>query len=354
MARFLKSKREEIGLSPDALHFRGERKSDKVLLTVIDYDSENLCEVSAENIEEVLHYKNSQTTTWVNVYGLHDEKIMQEISSGFELQSLILSDVMDTHARPKLHEYDNCIYISLKMLVYNEKTNFISSENLVIIIKKDILISFQEKKGDFFEPLRDRIRKSKRRIRTLGTDYLAFAIIDIVFDNYKYIISRIGDKIESLEERLLSKPTKSFLVDFDKFKREIIFLNKSIKPCRDITLELLKMESEFLNDYLEVHLKELNDNINHSIESAESYREILVDQLNIYHTTVSSTLNDVMKFLTVFSVIFIPLTFIAGVYGTNFEYFPEIHFKYGYFMMWGAMILIAVSMIIYFKWKKWM
>ena len=121
-----------------------------------------------------------------------------------------------------------------------------------------------------------------------------------------------------------------------------------------MTLELMKMESEFLNDYLEVHLKELNENITHSIESAESYREILIDQLNIYHTTVSSSLNDIMKFLTVFSVIFIPLTFIAGVYGTNFDYLPELHFKYGYFMMWGVMIFSAISMIIYFKWKKWM
>jgi magnesium transporter len=353
MARYLKTKKEEIGLSPYALHFRGEKKSEKVILRVIDYDEYNLDELSLGSIDEVIKFHTTKSTSWFNVDGLHDENIMQEISNAFDLEPTILADVMNTHARPKIHEYDNCIYISVKMLQYDEVLNYISGENLVIIIKENIIITFQEKPGDVFEPLRERIRKNKRRLRTSSTDYLAFAIMDIVFDNYKYIISELGSKIETIEVDLLNDPQVSLLETINNFKKEIIYLNKSIKPCRELTDDLFKLDSDLLGDDVSVHLKELKDNINQSIESLESYREILSDQLNIYHMTMSSKLNDIMKFLTVFSVIFIPLTFIAGIYGTNFDFLPELHFKYSYFIMWGIMITITISMIFYFKKKKW-
>jgi magnesium transporter len=260
---------------------------------------------------------------------------------------------MNTHARPKIQEYDNCLYISLKMLQYDEKRNFISSENIVIIIKEHILLLFQEKTGDIFDPIRERMRKNKKRIRSSRTDYLAFALMDIVFDNYNYIISQIGEKIESLEIYLLNNAKESTLKEINNFKKEIIYLNKSIKPCREIVVELLKLESELLEAKVFVNFEDLKNNVNQAIESLESYREILADQLQVYHTTISSKLNDIIKFLTVFSVIFIPLTFIAGVYGTNFDYLPELHFKYGYFMMLGFMLILAISMILYFKNKKW-
>lgn len=354
MARYLKSKKEHIGLSPHAIQFRGEKKSDVVLLRVIDYDSENLEECEVKDINEVIKFNETATTTWLNIDGLHDEKIMNEIATQFEFDSLILADVMNTHARPKIQEYDNCIYISLKMLQYDGALNYISSENIVILIKKNILLSFQEKIGDVFEPLRERVRKSKKRIRNSGTDYLAFAIMDIIFDNYNYIISQIGEKIESLEEDLLNNSHESILEEINNFKKEIIYLHKSIKPCQEIVMELLKLDSELLEDKVYVHFEDLKNNLNQALESLESYREILSNQLMIYHTTISSKLNDIIKFLTVFSVIFIPLTFIAGVYGTNFDVLPELHFKYSYFIMLGFMLILAVSMIFYFKKKKWL
>jgi len=223
----------------------------------------------------------------------------------------------------------------------------------VIIIKEHILLLFQEKIGDVFDPIRDRMRKNKKRIRSSRTDYLAFALMDIVFDNYNFIISQIGEKIESLEIYLLNNAKESTLKEVNNFKKEIIYLNKSIKPCREIVAELLKLDSDLLEDKVFVNFEDLKNNVNQAIESLESYREILSDQLQIYHTTISSKLNDIIKFLTVFSVIFIPLTFIAGVYGTNFDNLPELHFKYGYFMMLGVMLVIAVAMIFYFKNKKW-
>ncbi|NEW79310.1 MAG: magnesium/cobalt transporter CorA [Gelidibacter sp.] len=353
MARYLKTKKEHIGLSPYEIHFKGEKKSEQVILEVIDYDSENLEEFIAKDLHEVVKFNKTATTTWLNIYGLHDINIMDEIAKQFELDHLILADIMNTHARPKIQEYDNCIYISFKMLQYDEKKNYISSENIVIIIKEHILLLFQEKIGDVFDPIRDRMRKNKRRLRNSRTDYLAFALMDIVFDNYNYIISQIGEKIESLEIHLLNNAKESTLTEINNFKKEIIYLNKSIKPCREIVVELLKLDSDLLDNKVYVNFEDLKNNINQAIESLESYREILSDQLQVYHTTISSKLNDIIKFLTVFSVIFIPLTFIAGVYGTNFDYLPELHFKYGYFIMLGVMLVLAVSMIIYFKKKKW-
>jgi len=354
MARLLKAKKEHIGLSPHEIHFRGEKKIDDVLLRVMDYDSENLDEFQAKDINEVIKFNQTSTTTWLNIDGLHDEKMMSEIANQFEMDSLILADIMNTHARPKIQEYDNCIYISLKMIQYDDSQNYISTENIVILIKENILLSFQEKKGDVFDPLRERVRKSKKRLRNSGTDYLTFAIMDIIFDNYNYIISQIGEKIESLEEDLLNNAHESILEEINNFKKEIIYLHKSIKPCREIVMELLKMDSELLEDSVYVHFEDLKNNLNQAIESLESYREILSDQLMIYHTTISSKLNDIIKFLTVFSVIFIPLTFIAGVYGTNFVNLPELHYKYSYFIMLGVMLALAISMIFYFKKKKWL
>ncbi|MDP2069448.1 MAG: magnesium/cobalt transporter CorA [Lutibacter sp.] len=353
MARYLKTKKEHIGLSPYEIHFKGEKKSEKVILEVIDYDSENLDEFIAKDLNEVVKFNKTATTTWLNIYGLHDIKIMNDIAMQFELDSLILADIMNTHARPKIQEYDNCIYISFKMLQYDEKRNYISSENIVIIIKEHILLLFQEKIGDVFDPIRDRMRKNKRRIRSSRTDYLAFALMDIVFDNYNYIISQIGEKIEALEIHLLNNAKESTLKEINNFKKEIIYLNKSIKPCREIVVELLKLDSELLDDNVYVNFEDLQNNVNQATESLESYREILSDQLQVYHTTISSKLNDIIKFLTVFSVIFIPLTFIAGVYGTNFDYLPELHYKYSYFIMLGVMLVLAISMIVYFKKKKW-
>jgi len=353
MARFVKKHKQEIGISPDELLFRGEKKIDQVMLRVIDFDANNLKEDVIKSVNDVLKYQDKDSVTWFNVDGLHNTALMEEIADGFHLDKLILAEVMNTQARPKVHEYDNCISLSIKMLQIDEVTDRITVENLSLIITKSVLISFQEKKGDVFEPVRERIRKQKKRIRNAGTDYLAFALLDIVIDNYIYIISFLGEKIESLEEDLLLDPKKSVIEEINIFKRELNFLRKSIKPAREMILALSKIESELIDESTDVHFKELQDNINQASDSSDSYREILSDQLNIYHTTISSKLNDIMKFLTIFSVIFIPLTFIAGIYGTNFDVVPELHYEYSYFIMWGVIVSVAIGMLIYFRKRKW-
>jgi magnesium transporter len=353
MARFVKKDRKEIGLSPDELVFRGKKKLDNVLLRIIDYDADKLEESAVNKVKEVLKFTKKPTVTWFNVDGLHNLEIMEEITTAFGFDKLIIADVMDTQRRPSVQEYSNCISISIKMLQQNEETGKISSENLSLLITDSVLISFQEKKGDVFEPVRERIRNQKRRIRAGGTDYLAYALIDIVVDNYIYIVGVLGEKIETLEETLLQEPRKSVIDEIYNYKRELNYIRKNIMPAKEMILTLSKMESEFIDESTYVHYKELLDNINQATESSETYREILSDQLNIYHTTISSKLNDVMKFLTIFSVIFIPLTFIAGIYGTNFEVLPELHFRYSYYIMWTIMILIAIGMLLYFKKRKW-
>ena len=353
MARFIRKNKKEIGLAPDELIFRGQKKIEQVLLRIIDFDSTNLMENAVKTIRETSEFQHKNTVTWINVDGLHNTSLMEETTAAFNFNTLVMAEVLNTEARPRFIEYDNCTLITIKMLRQDENTGKTIVENLSLILTKTVLFSFQEQKGDVFEPVRDRIRKQKKRIRNGGTDYLTFALLDIVVDNYLYIISLLGEKIETLEENLLLNPNQNIINEINNYKRELNFLRKSMKPAKEMIFSLAKTDSELITESTYVHFKELEDNISQANDASDAYREILSDQLNIYHTTISSKLNDIMKFLTVFSVIFIPLTFIAGIYGTNFEYVPELSYRYSYFIMWGLMIIITVLMLLFFKIKKW-
>lgn len=354
MARFVKKRKEDIGLSPDDISFRGEKKMDQVILRLVDFDAESLTESTLESVKDILAYKQKSTVSWFNIDGLHDNEVIEAIADGFEFDRLVLAEVMDVHTRAKVQEFQDCIVICIKMLQQDHQTDHISVEHLSLILTDTVLLSFQEKKGDVFEPVRERIRSQKKRIRNGGIDYLAFALLDIVVDNYIYIIGVLGEKIEMLEETLLLEPKKSIIENIYRYKRELNFLRKNIAPAKEMIMTLSKMESELIAESTHIHFQELLGNINQATDASETYREILSDQLNIYHTTISSKLNDVMKFLTIFSVIFIPLTFIAGIYGTNFDVVPELKYEYSYFIMWGVMIFVAVGMLVYFKHRKWL
>jgi magnesium transporter len=354
MGRLINKSKSEIGQSPFDLSFRGKKRSDHILMRVIDFDPEKVLEVQLNEFREIKQFMETDTVTWLNVDGLHDSSVIEQIGEIFELDPMMLVDVLDTEQRPKVQEYDECIYISMKMIRYDEKENEIHKEKLSLVIANRLLISFQERQGDVFDPVRERIRKHKRKIRNSGTDYLAFALLDIVIDNYIYIISTLGEKIEQLEDDLIDNPTRDMLEQINDFKREINYLRRLIHPSREMINALSKLDTE-LFDHEEngVHWKELQDNINLATETSDGYREILSDMMNIYHTTVSTKLNDIMKFLTIFSVIFIPLTFIAGIYGTNFDNLPELHYEYSYHTMLAVMVIITIGMIFYFRSRKW-
>jgi len=351
MSRFIKKKKEEIGLSPYALVFRGLKKTEKVWLNAFDYNAETFREYVITTPEQLAELKHSKLTSWLNVYGLDNVKLMEAISYTFGIDNLILSDVMNPTSRPKVQILDNSIYLNIRMI--NQNNSVLSMDNLSIIVSNNILISFQEQKGNFFEPIRERIRKPTNKIRKTGTDYLAFALLDVVVDHYIFVIGELGEEIENLEEQMSVEPGKNFMERINHYKRELNFIRKVIKPAKEMILGLAKLETGLMKDQNRIHFKELIDNINEANDLADSYREMVYDMMNIYHTTMSTKLNEIMRVLTIISVIFIPITFIAGVYGTNFDIIPELHWKWGYFAMLGIMSLTVGGMIWFFRRKKW-
>lgn len=353
MSRYTRKKKEDIGLSPYALIFRGQKKAEHITITAMDFDQEEVREFGIERTEKISALLGKANLSWLNIDGLHDEKRIEEIGALVGVPFHILSDILNPSLRPKVQEFDNGVFITLKMLQFKDESRTISVENLSLILTQGCLLSFQEQKGDVFNPIRERIRKHKNKIRTSGVDYLAFALLDVVVDNYIYIIGLLGEKIENLEDKMTDEPRKELLDEINDYKKELNLLRKNIKPAREMILSLVKLESEILQEENRFHFRELQDNITEAGELSDSYREILYDQLNIYHTVMSTRLNDIMRTLTIFSVMFIPLTFIVGVYGTNFDYVPELHWQNGYFIMWVVMVVVAIVMFLLFRRKKW-
>jgi magnesium transporter len=354
MARFFKKREEIKGLSPGSLIFIGNQKVDNIRIRVIDYDGSQLKEDELKDIAAGAAFKQTNTVTWINIDGLHDHTVMKAIGQTFDLHPLLLEDIMNTGQRPKFEEFENCLFLVLKMLRYDKEKKMIYAEQLSLVLGDTFLLTFQEQPGDVFEPVRERIRKQKARIRASGIDYLAYALLDTVVDNYIFIIERLGEQIEDIEEEVLEKAEPAVMEKINAFRREMNFLRKSVRPAREAIIQLSKLDSELINDQTAPFLKDLQDLITQASEAIDTYRDMLSDQLNLYNSVVGNRMNDIMKVLTIFAAIFIPLTFIAGIYGTNFEYLPELKFKYSYFFFWGILLSVAGVMLLYFKKKKWL
>jgi magnesium transporter len=354
MARFLKKKAATIGQVPGALVFVGEQRVEEVSILVIDYDQNQLSEKELQDISEGLAYKNSSTVSWININGVHDLKLINEIGKGFGLHALVLEDIVNTGQRPRMEEYDNYMFFALKMMSYESADGKIHSEQLTMVLGETFLLTFQEQPGDVFEPVRERIRKQKGRIRKVGIDYLAYALLDSVIDNYLFIIERLGEEIEEIETEILDNPTQEVLSRINAYKREMNYLRKTIRPAREFILQLSRVDSDQIQPETVPFFKDLLDLANQAVDAIDSYREMLSDHLNIYDSRISNRLNEIMKVLTIFSAIFIPLTFIAGIYGTNFENLPELHYHYSYFIMWGVMVVVALFMLRFFRRKDWL
>lgn len=346
-------RKEDIGLSPYELKFRGRHRSDEIHLTLFDIDNEKVHETTIKSVSEFLPYKENNSLIWLNIDGLHNEKLMEELVEKLQIPAEILSDVMEPETRPQSEEFDNGLFISIKMLNHDGENSSMSVDNLSIVVMNNLVITFLEEKSDFFNPVRERIRKHNKRFKTMGADYLAFSLLDVVIDNYIYILGSVGEKIDKLEEKMILNPGKENLKKINLYKSELSSLGRYIKPAKEVVLNLAKSDVDFISQKNQKHYKELRDNIHQAVELLDYYRELLYDELNIYHSSMSTKLNDIMALLTIFSVIFIPITFIVGVYGMNFDNMPELHLRYGYFIIWGVMVLIAVGMLWYFKKKKW-
>jgi magnesium transporter len=354
MPRFIKKQLRKAGASPGTLIHIGEQKVDETRITLIDYDETHLQERVPDTIEEAFPLKDLPTVTWINIDGLHQLDIIEKVGQHFNIHPLVLEDIVNTGQRPKTEEFEDLIFVVLKMLHYNENLEKITSEQFSLVLGPNFLISFQEIQGDVFKTVRERIRKPKTRIRKAGCDYLAYALIDAIVDNYFLILEKLGDKIETLEEDLLENPGPETLQTIHDMKREMIYLRKQIWPIREMINSLVKGESSLINESTSLFFRDIYDHTIQIIDTIESYRDILAGMLDIYLSTLSNKMNEVMKVLTIIATIFIPITFVAGIYGMNFKFMPELEWRWGYVMVWAIIVVVAGIMISYFKKKKWL
>jgi len=354
MPRFIKKQLRKAGASPGTLIHIGEQKVDETQMTLIDYDEEHLQERVLDGIEEAFPLKDLPTVTWINIDGLHQLDIIEKVGRHFNIHPLVLEDIVNTGQRPKTEEFEDLIFVVLKMLHYDENLEKITSEQFSLVLGPNFLISFQEIQGDVFRTVRERIRKPKTRIRKAGCDYLAYALIDAIVDHYFLILEKLGENIEALEEDLLENPSPETLQTLHEMKREMIYLRKQIWPIRELINSLVKGESSLINESTRLFFRDIYDHTIQIIDTIESYRDILSGMLDIYLSTLSNKMNEVMKVLTIIATIFIPITFVAGIYGMNFKFMPELEWRWGYVMVWAIIVVVVGIMISYFKKKKWL
>ncbi|MFH1424352.1 MAG: magnesium/cobalt transporter CorA [archaeon] len=347
------AKTKKPGMSPGSVVYVGKEKEAEVKIDIIDYKETNLEEKPASKVEDCFPFKKKPTVTWMNVTGVHNVEILEKLGKHFDVHPLVLEDIANTHQRPKFEDFDSYIFMALKMLQFDEKKHEISNEQVSIVLGKNFVISFQEHEGDVFDPVRQRIRSGKGRIRKMGSDYLAYALMDAIVDNYFILLEKVGDKIESLEQNILDNPTSEVLNNVYSMKRELIELRKSVWPLREVISNLQRAESKLVKKSTEAYLRDLYEHTIQVIDTIESYRDMVSGLLDFYLSTISNKMNEVMKVLTIFASIFIPLTFVAGMYGMNFDFMPELHWKWSYPLLWVLVSMIGISMFMYFRRKGW-
>ncbi len=344
--------KKTIGAPPGTVVYQGEERTEKVRITLIEYNETEFIEKDFYDLSECLNYVNPAMVMWMNVDGIHREELIEAIGKKFNIHPLTLEDVVNTNQRPKFEDYENYVVAIMKMLYYDTELH---AEQLSVVLMEGMVISFQEVHGgDAFDLIRTRIRQGKGRIRKMKADYLAYALIDAVVDCYFNILEKIGDKIELLEEELIAEPSKETMQKLHFMKREMIFVRKAIWPMRELVNNMDRCETTLIQTSTDIYLRDVHDHVVRVIDTVETYRDLLSGMMDIYLSSVSNKMNEVMKVLTIITTIFVPVTFIAGVYGMNFEFMPELHSRWGYPLTWLAMLTIMFSLMMYFKKKKWL
>lgn len=347
-----KKKSAKFNLSSElpAVSFSGDTK-----IKIIDYDASKFQEKEVEKIEECFPFKETLSVSWINVTGIDQTEVIKQLDDYFGLHPLVLEDIQNLEQRPRMEDFGNYLYLALKILNYDEKKEEINSWQISIILAKNFVITFQPgKETDIFEPIREKIRKNKGKIRKMGTDYLAYRIADAIVDRYFDILEALGDKVEFLEEELVSNPSTKTLQTLHELKKEIVQIRKSVWPLREIINSLERGESSLIKKTTRVYLRDVYYHTVQLIDNIETSRDMLSEMIDIYLSSMSNKLNEIMKVLTIIATIFMPLTFLVGLYGMNFKFMPELSWHFGYPMVLGIIILIAVLMLIYFKRKRWL
>jgi magnesium transporter len=351
--RFIKKREHKIGLPPGTPVYVGEKREEKIRISVVDYDEEFFEEKEVSRLEDCFGLKDTPTVSWINVDGVHDVQITDSLSSNFDLHPLVVEDIVHLNQRPKMEDFGDYIYIVFNMLTYDEDAKEIKGEQVSLILAGHFVISFQERPGDIFDVIRERLRNGKGRIRKMKADYLAYSLIDAVVDQYFVILEKIGERVEELEDLLIQNVQPATMHDIHRLKREMLFLRKSVWPLRESISGLEKLESALIKKTTQKYLRDVYDHTIQVIDTVETFRDMLSGLHDTYLTSISNRMNEIMKVLTIIATIFIPLTFIAGIYGMNFKFMPELDWHWGYFAVWLVIVTIAVIMIAFFKRRKW-
>jgi magnesium transporter len=327
-------------------------RQDNVVITVIEFNEQSITEKVLTDISECLAYKNTPLTTWINIDGIHNIKAVEKIGALFGIHPLTLEDIVNTDQRPKFEDYENYLVVVMKMLYYDIALH---GEQLTIILMENLVITFQEIHGqDAFTPIRKRLHDGNGRVRRYGADYLCYALMDAIVDSYFNILEKIGNKIEDIDEILITNPSPNTIEILHDLKREMIHLRKAVWPVQDLLISFQRSETLLIKSTTDLYLRDISDHSVRVIETVENYRDLISSMMDVYLSSLSHKMNEVMKVLTIMSSIFIPVTFIAGVYGMNFDFMPELHSVYGYVITWIVMLTVMISLAIYFKRKKWL
>ena len=344
---------QKTGQPPGKLIYIGDASDAPVHISVFDYDTDHFEEKTFTNPEDCFKYKNTLTSTWINIDGVHRTDLVEKVGKHYGINTLVLEDVVNTNSRPKIDDFKEYVFVILKMLSYDRVNSSMKIEQVSLIIGKNFIISFQEDSSDLFDGIRARLRDPDSRTRRLGIDYLAYCLMDRIVDEYFLIIEAMGDELEKMEDEVSGNPSKEFLTRFNDLKHDSVYLRKSVWPLREVINYLLRNEVSLIKQEVLPYFRDLYDHTIQVIDTTETYRDLFSDMMDLYLSRLSLRMNEVMKVLTVISTIFIPLTFIVGVYGMNFHYMPELSWHYGYFMVWGFMLLVAAGMILYFRSRRW-
>ena len=346
------AKNHNVGAPPGTLFYNGEERTDKIKITLIEYNDTEYFEEQYFDLEDCLSHVKPNMIKWINVEGLHDTDLIEKLGKFYNIHPLTLEDIVQVDQRAKFEDFEHYVVSIMRMINY---TTEVVSEQLAIVLCENTVISFQEPHGgDAFDIIRNRLRTCKGRVRKLGADYLAYALMDAVVDCYFTAIEKIGDKIEVIEEEIISDSDKKSILELYRLKREMIYLRKQVWPMRDLINNMIRSETTLINASSDIYLRDLSDHVTRIIDTVETYRDLLSGIMDIYLSTNANKMNEVMKVLTIMSSIFIPITFMVGVYGMNFDNMPELKTQHGYYVLWGVMLSTVIGLLVYFKRKKWL
>lgn len=349
----IRKRGRKVGQPPGTLVHVGEHRSESASLTLVRYNEDDYSEQVLPQVDELDRGAHPEQILWCQIKGVHDAAVVQELGELFQLHPLVMEDILNTDQRPKLEIHDHYLYIVVKTLEFDTDANEARTEQISLVLGDGFLLSFQEGSNELFEGVRNRL-SAGRRLRALRADYLAYALIDTLVDNYFVLLEKFGDNVELLEEELLNNPNPSTLAKIHHYKREMLLLRKAVWPLREVLVSLSRDESDLVARDTQVYLRDVYDHTIHIMDSIDTIRDLLAGMLDLYISSVSNHMNEIMKVLTIFASIFMPLTFIAGIYGMNFQNMPELTMPWGYPIVIGVMITIGASLVAFFRWKKWL